>query len=77
MMRLNLLVARKKAGLTQRQVADKAGISLDKYSNIEVGRQLNVDVNLATEIKKAVECKEDAIFLLDNSYKIRNKRKGA
>ncbi len=77
MMRLNLLVARKKAGLTQRQVADAVGISLDKYSNIEVGRQINVDVNLAIEIKKAVRCKDDSIFLIDNSYKIRKTKKGA
>lgn len=76
-MRLNLLVARKKAGLTQRQVADRAGISLDKYSNIEIGRQINVDVNLASEIKKAIHCNDDSIFLIDNSYKIRKKTKGA
>ena len=76
-MRLNLLVARKKAGLTQRQVADRAGISLDKYSNIEIGRQINVDVNLASEIKKAIHGNDDSIFLIDNSYKIRKTKKGA
>ena len=76
-MRLNLLVARKKAGLTQRKVAETVGISLDKYSNIEVGRQINVDVNLAKEIKKAVRCNDDSIFLIDNSYKIRKPKKGA
>ena len=76
-MRINLLVARKKTGQTQRQVAEKVGISLDRYSNIETGRQLNVDVVLAASIKKAVKCDDDSIFLIDNSYKIRKKTKGA
>ena len=76
-MRLNLLVARKKAGLTQRQVSELVGISLDKYSNIENGRQQTVDVVLASAIKKAVKCNDDSIFLADNSYKIRNSKKGA
>lgn len=72
-MRLNLLVARKKTGLTQRQIAEKVGISLDKYSNIENGRQINVDVVLAAKIKDVVQCKEDSLFLIENSYKIREK----
>lgn len=76
-MRLNLLVARKKAGLTQRQVSELVGISLDKYSNIENGRQQTVDVVLAAAIKKVVKCNDDSIFLTDNSYKIRNNKKGA
>ena len=77
-MRLNLLVARKKTGLTQRQIAEKVGISLDKYSNIENGRQINVDVVLAAKIKDVVQCKEDSLFLIENSYKVREKQpKGA
>jgi transcriptional regulator with XRE-family HTH domain len=79
-MRINLLVARKKTGLTQREVAENAGITLDRYSNIETGRQLNVDVTLAAKIKSAVRSDDDSIFLIDNSYKMRKntiKKKGA
>ena len=70
-MRLNLLVARKKIGLTQRQLAEKVGISLDKYSNIETGRQLTVDVELAADIARALSNNDNRLFLRDNSYKIR------
>ena len=76
-MRINLLVARKKTGLTQRKIAEMVGISLDKYSNIETGRLLTVDVSLAAKIKQAVRCNDDSIFLIDNSYKIRKTKKGA
>ena len=70
-MRLNLLVARKKTGLTQRQLAEKVGISLDKYSNIETGRQLTVDVELAADIARVLSNNDNRLFLRDNSYKIR------
>jgi len=37
MMRKNLKDARQKAGMTQQQVADRVGISLRYYQNIEAG----------------------------------------
>lgn len=75
-MRLNLLVARKKARLSQRQVAEQSGISIDKYSNIENGRQLIVDVELANIIARILKNRDDDLFLQDNSYKLRTKKKG-
>ena len=39
-MRENLRNARKAAGMTQQQVADKLGISLTHYQNIEYGKAL-------------------------------------
>lgn len=36
-MRKNLKVARQKTGMTQQQMADKLGISLRYYQNIEAG----------------------------------------
>jgi len=39
-MRENLRAARKAAGLTQKQVADKLGISITAYQNIEYGKML-------------------------------------
>ena len=38
-MRLNLKKARADAGLTQREVAEKVGISLEMYTSIENGRR--------------------------------------
>ena len=76
-MRLNLLIARKKTGLTQRQIAEKANISLDKYSNIEVGRQLSVDSELAKKISHILQNDSDTLFLCEKSYKTRTKSKGA
>ena len=47
-MRLELLVARKRAGLTQQEIAEKLGIPRYKYSKIESGGQKAVSVETVT-----------------------------
>lgn len=50
MARENLKKARREAGLTQQQLADKLGISLRYYQNIETGDRTG-DFNLWDELE--------------------------
>lgn len=50
MARENLKKARREAGLTQQQMADKLGISLRYYQNIEMGDRTG-DFNLWDELE--------------------------
>lgn len=50
MARENLKKARREAGLTQQQMADKLGISLRYYQNIETGDRTG-DFNLWDELE--------------------------
>lgn len=70
-LRFELLKARKKAGLTQQEISRIVGITQDKYSNIETGKQINVDVVLAYEINQSIKGSFEKIFLNKNEYKIR------
>ena len=74
-MRFELLKARKKAGLTQEKIAQLVGITQDKYSNIETGKQVIVDAVLAYEICKVLNASMEEIFLNSNEYKLRKKSK--
>jgi transcriptional regulator with XRE-family HTH domain len=62
-----LLVARTRAGLTQRQVAEKAGISASYLSQIETGQRttmsastylrLTAELSLSAEEREALDLK--------------------
>lgn len=64
------MIARKKVELTQKDVAEMAGIGRDSYSNIETGRKINVDTVLADKIAKVLKGSLEQIFLNAVEYKI-------
>lgn len=76
-MREKLLLARKRAGLTQQKLALLLKIPRYKYSKIESGDQKNVDVVLANSIAAVLGSTVDEIFLPNNSQKMRKKNGGA
>ena len=67
-MRTELYSARKKAGLTQEQVAEKVGVDRTIYNKIERGKIKNVTVALALEIAKVVDGSINEIFLISDSH---------
>ena len=75
-MRLELLVARKRAGLTQQQIADRLKIPRYKYSKIECGSQKNVNVDTANAIAQSLNVSIEDIFLPSDAQKMR-KTEGA
>ncbi len=70
-MREKLLLARKRAGMTQRELALLLKIPRYKYSKIESGDQKNVDVVLANSIAAVLGSTVDELFLPANSQKMR------
>ncbi len=58
----NIKKARKKAGLTQEQVAEKAGITSNYYSMIERGEVENPGSKVMTEIAKVLKLKSSDVF---------------
>lgn len=65
MMRLELLVARKKAGMTQEQVANAVGIERTAYTRIELGKQMP-PIDVAMAIAKVLNKRVEEIFLPEN-----------
>lgn len=68
-MRERLLLARKKAGKTQQELASLLNIPRYKYSKIENGDQKNVDVVLANLIASALNASVEELFLPSCSQK--------
>lgn len=75
-MREQLLLARKRARLTQRELASMLHIPRYKYSKIESGDQKNVDVVLAGSIALALNSTVDVLFLPEHSQKMRKTKAG-
>jgi len=75
-MREQLLLARKRAGLTQQELASMLKIPRYKYSKIENGDQKNVDVVLAGSIALALGSTVDTLFLPASSQKMRKMKVG-
>lgn len=69
-MRQELLNARKKAGLTQGQLAERVGINRTIYNKIERGKIKNVSVELALCIAKEINRSVNEIFLISNSHDV-------
>lgn len=61
-MRTELYSARKRAGLTQEQVAERIGVDRTIYNKIERGKIKNVAVELALQIAEVVNGSIDEIF---------------
>lgn len=74
-MRLELLIARKRSGLTQREIAEKLQIPRYKYSKIECGSQKNISVDIANAIAQLLNVTIEEIFLPSNAQKMRNNHK--
>ena len=70
-MRYQLLVARKQAGYTQEQIASMLEIPQYKYSKIECGKQVHVDVVLADAIARLLNTSIEELFLSSYSQKMR------
>ena len=70
-MRFELLRARKNAGMTQQQIAERVGIPRYKYSKIENGGQKSVDVEMARTIARTLNVSLEDIFLPDDAQKMR------
>ena len=70
-MRFELLRARKNAGMTQQQIAERIGIPRYKYSKIENGSQKSVDIDMAKTIARAFNVGLDDIFLPSDAQKMR------
>lgn len=60
--RIELIETRKKAGLTQAQIAAKANLSRGHYANIEMGRH-SPSVDVARSIAIVLNVAVDDIFL--------------
>lgn len=75
-MRLELLVARKKAGMTQEQVATAVGIERTVYTRIELGKQ-TPSVDVAMAIARVFNKRVEDIFLPSNVDKIHNEQAAA
>lgn len=54
--------ARKELGLTQEQVAEKAGISSNYYSMLETGRKDNPSSKVIEKIAKVLKLKMSEVF---------------
>jgi putative transcriptional regulator len=65
--RFELLKARKIAGLTQQQLANKANIKRFTYQRIEAGT-LTPDINIVYSIASALGKKIEEIFLPNDVY---------
>lgn len=76
-MREKLLLARKKAGMTQCELALLLKIPRYKYSKIESGDQKNIDVVLANSIAAALDSTVNELFLPTDSQKMRRKNREA
>lgn len=63
-MRKNLKEARKAAGLTQQQMADKIGISLRYYQNLEAGER-NGDFEIWDSIEDIIHIHQRILRQLD------------
>jgi putative transcriptional regulator len=63
--RTALIKARKKAGITQKELADKVGIDRAFYSNIERGKYAP-SLNVAYEIAKVLGSTIESLFF--NNY---------
>lgn len=48
--------SREKAGLTQTQAAEKAGVSRQRWNDIESGRKSNIELDTLAAIAKALRC---------------------
>ena len=57
----NIKIARSEAGLTQKQVADKAGIHVNYYARIERGEE-NPSFKALEKIIKALEVKSSKVL---------------
>ena len=66
-MRENLKKARKEAGMTQQQVADKLGISLRYYQNIEKGDR-NGDFSLWDELEEITGIHQRKLREISNTH---------
>lgn len=64
-MRLKLIEIRKKRNLTQEQMANKLNIARTTYTGYENGN-FSPSLELAIEIKKVLNYKNDDIFLISN-----------
>ncbi|KJR47389.1 hypothetical protein UF75_2233 [Desulfosporosinus sp. I2] len=69
-MRTALYSARKKAHLTQEQVAERVGVDRTVYNKIERGKIKNVPVELALKIAKVVDGSINTIFLISDSHEM-------
>lgn len=58
----NIKKARLKAGLTQAQVAEKAGIHVNYFARIERGEELNPSYEVLKEIVKVLKMDLTEIF---------------
>lgn len=64
-MRTNLKVIRENAGLTQKELSQRIGISRSTYTNIELGEK-NPSLNVALKLKNELNYYNDDIFLNSN-----------
>ena len=60
----NLAKARNSLGLTQQQVADKIGVTLQAYQNYEYGRR-DIKGSVLARLSKALSCSVNYILGLD------------
>lgn len=65
-MRIKLREERKKRNLTQEQVANIVGISRVHYNQIESSANKNPSLDVAINIKKALNYSGDDLFLILN-----------
>lgn len=62
---MNLKIARIKAGLTQRQLAQKAGLSNVTIVKIEKGNYKNINVSTMLALAKALNSDVQTLFFSD------------
>ncbi len=65
---INLKIARKKAGYTQKQVADMLGISQNNYSYWEQGK-VNINSSYLEQLSKIFDCKVEELLNIDEEEK--------
>lgn len=65
-MRIILRDERKKSNLTQEQLANIVGISRVHYNQIENSSSKNPSLEVAINIKKALNYESDDLFLISN-----------
>lgn len=73
-MRTKLIEIRKKRGLTQEQMANKLDIARTTYTGYENGN-FSPSLEMALEIKRILNYKNDDIFLILNDSTTNNKAK--
>lgn len=71
-MRVKLIEIRKKRNLTQEQMANKLNIARTTYTGYENGN-FSPSLEMALEIKKVLNYKNDDIFLITNDSITNNK----